>query len=86
MAGPRLVTNELLRVFLGRIGWTPGRRVDILSDLRAWSEKEYQVPTAVREFMAECGGLRFDYPRHPAVGGSHWCEISGATSAGWVAR
>lgn len=77
--------TELLS-FMGRIGWFPGRQVDLGSDLESWAAHGYEVPDVVREFMTECSGLKFEYPRHPAVGGSHSCLVSGATSSRRVGR
>ncbi|MYS80010.1 hypothetical protein GTZ85_07225 [Streptomyces sp. SID5474] len=72
--------------FMTSIGWRPGRDVDLTADLQAWSLFGYAVPDAVREFMAECSGLEFTYPRHPAVGGLHSCLISGVASSRRVMR
>ncbi|MFI1106299.1 SUKH-3 domain-containing protein [Streptomyces melanogenes] len=72
--------------FLEGIGWFPGRCVDLQDDLEAWSTEGYAASGSVLEFMAECSGLQFDYPRHPAVGGTHGCLVAGAFSAQQVAR
>ncbi|MGW6857192.1 SUKH-3 domain-containing protein [Streptomyces xanthophaeus] len=71
---------------MGRIGWFPGRRIDLRDDLDAWSADGYAVTGPVREFMEECSGLQFEYPRHPAVGGTYVCLVSGASSTRQVAR
>ncbi|MFI6084237.1 SUKH-3 domain-containing protein [Streptomyces sp. NPDC051217] len=72
--------------FMEGIGWFPGRRVDLQGDLAAWSTDGYSLAGSVREFMEECSGLKFDYPRHPAVGGTYVCLVSGVSSVQQVAR
>ncbi|MFD8723895.1 SUKH-3 domain-containing protein [Streptomyces sp. NPDC059629] len=72
--------------FMEGIGWFPGRHIDLQDDLDAWSNDGYTVAGSVREFMEECGGLQFEYHRHPAVGGKYVCLVSGVSSVQQVAR
>lgn len=72
--------------FMRGIGWFPGRRVDLTVDLEAWPTCGYSVFDSVQDFMMECGGLEFEYPRHSAVGGSHSCLLSGEISSRRIAR
>ncbi|MEU3408831.1 SUKH-3 domain-containing protein [Streptomyces sp. NPDC006670] len=72
--------------FMEEIGWFPGRGVNLQDDLDAWSAEGYIAAGSVREFMEECSGLQFDYPRHPAVGGVYTCMVSGVSSVQQVAR
>ncbi|MFF3555880.1 SUKH-3 domain-containing protein [Streptomyces tsukubensis] len=72
--------------FMERIGWFPRRHIDLQDDLDAWSADGYTAAGPVQEFMRECGGLRFEYPRHSAVGGTYVCLVSGASSVQQVAR
>ncbi|MGW0934942.1 SUKH-3 domain-containing protein [Streptomyces sp. NPDC002666] len=69
-----------------RIGWFPGRRVDLTDDLQEWEESGYTAPDAVMKFMVECGGLEFEYPRHSAVGGLYSCVISGSITSQRIPR
>ncbi|MFJ8024528.1 SUKH-3 domain-containing protein [Streptomyces sp. NPDC096311] len=82
---PAVGDVELLD-FLRRIEWFPGRQSDLRPHLEAWTTHDYRVSDAVQDFMAECGDLGFEYPRHPAVGGSHTCLVSGTVSAPRIAR
>lgn len=77
--------GELLK-FMTTIGWYPERRVDIGPDLEAWSSSDYRAAGVILQFMAECGNLAFDYPRHRAVGGMHSCIVSGALSVKRIPR
>ena len=46
------------------------RRADLQDDLEEWNSRDYDVPTVVVDFMAECGGLAFEYPSgsfHPSL-------------------
>ena len=72
--------------FMERIGWFPGRHIDIQDDLDAWSTDGCTATGSVREFMEECSDLQFEYPRHPAVGGTYVCLVSGVSSVQQVAR
>ncbi|MGI5506295.1 SUKH-3 domain-containing protein [Lentzea sp. CA-135723] len=78
--------DPLLLDFMTGIGWFPGREVDLTADLEAWAAGGYAVPGAVQEFMAECGGLEFEYPRSAAVGGTYSCVVSGVDAAGGLFR
>ncbi|MFE1322683.1 SUKH-3 domain-containing protein [Kitasatospora phosalacinea] len=77
--------SELLR-FLRGIGWYPGRRVNLSADLEEWEASDYSVPGIVHQWMSECGGLEFEYPRHSSVGGMHACVVSGALSTRRIHR
>ena len=72
--------------FMRAIGWIPGRSADISEDVAVWVDRGYEVSDAVREFMTECGGLSFEYPRHAAVGGVHTCSISGVDASRRIPR
>lgn len=78
--------DEGLLQFMRGIGWYPDRRVDLQADLEAWAVCGYHAPDAVLRWMEECGGLKFEYPRHAAAGGMHTCVVSGVISARRIAR
>ncbi|MEU9241695.1 SUKH-3 domain-containing protein [Streptomyces sp. NPDC048385] len=66
---------EELLDFLGGVGWFPGRRTDLRPHLEVWTACGYRAFDAARDFIAECAGIEFEYPRHSAIGGftRAWC-------------
>ncbi|NUR74120.1 MAG: hypothetical protein HOU81_25205 [Hamadaea sp.] len=78
--------DSQLREFLGRIGWTAARTHDIRPDIDAWNERNYIVTDAILEFMSSCGGLEFEYPRNPVVGGSYTCYVSASPATRRIPR